>query len=117
MAIEAMVIREVEVVSESPLYILMTGSAARPRRALKHDDLPLCSTWRHPSGSSNGRCSLRANDPMESVVLRSPRGGWLNAGTGFRELEIQFVGSCSNHTGDGLGRCGCCNRRRRGVAR
>jgi glycogen debranching enzyme len=31
-------IREVEVVEESPFYIPMTGPAARPRRALKHDD-------------------------------------------------------------------------------
>src|SRR5260221_7086089 len=30
--------REIEVVSESPFYIPMTGPAARPRRALKHDD-------------------------------------------------------------------------------
>src|SRR6266478_4958883 len=41
MAIEAMThmtIREIELVSESPFYIPMTGPAARPRRALKHDD-------------------------------------------------------------------------------
>src|SRR4030081_2339932 len=40
MAIEAMIqmIREAEVVSESSFYIPMTGPAARPRRALKHDD-------------------------------------------------------------------------------
>jgi glycogen debranching enzyme len=40
MAIEAVIqtIREAEVVSESPFYIPMTGPAARPRRALKHDD-------------------------------------------------------------------------------
>ena len=41
MAIEAMtqsVIREFEIVEESPFYIPMTGPAARPRRALKHDD-------------------------------------------------------------------------------
>src|SRR5258707_6136694 len=40
MAIEAMIqmIREAEVVSESSFYIPMTGSAARPRLALKHDD-------------------------------------------------------------------------------
>ncbi len=41
MAIEAMTlttIREIEVVSESPFYIPMTGPAARPRRSLKHDD-------------------------------------------------------------------------------
>jgi glycogen debranching enzyme len=31
-------IREIEVVEESPFYISMTGPAARPRRALKHDD-------------------------------------------------------------------------------
>jgi glycogen debranching enzyme len=31
-------IREIEQVSESPFYIPMTGPAARPRRALKHDD-------------------------------------------------------------------------------
>jgi glycogen debranching enzyme len=31
-------IREVEIVSESPFYIPMTGPAARPRRSLKHDD-------------------------------------------------------------------------------
>ena len=30
--------RDVELVSESPFYIPMTGPAARPRRALKHDD-------------------------------------------------------------------------------
>jgi glycogen debranching enzyme len=30
--------RTVEVVSESPFYIPMTGPAARPRRSLKHDD-------------------------------------------------------------------------------
>ncbi len=42
MAIEAVsqitTIREVDPVSESPFYIPMTGPAARPRRALKHDD-------------------------------------------------------------------------------
>jgi hypothetical protein len=43
MAIEAMVIREVEVVSESPFYIPMTGPAPRPRRALKHDDTFRCA--------------------------------------------------------------------------
>jgi hypothetical protein len=43
MAIEAMAIREVEVVSESPLYIPMTGPAATPRRALKHDDTFRCA--------------------------------------------------------------------------
>jgi glycogen debranching enzyme len=31
-------LRAVEVVSESPFYIPMTGPAARPRRSLKHDD-------------------------------------------------------------------------------
>jgi glycogen debranching enzyme len=31
-------IRTVEVVSEAPFYIPMTGPAARPRRSLKHDD-------------------------------------------------------------------------------
>src|SRR3977135_1344779 len=31
-------LRPVEVVSESPFYIPMTGPAARPRRSLKHDD-------------------------------------------------------------------------------
>jgi glycogen debranching enzyme len=30
--------RTIEVVSESPFYIPMTGPAARPRRSLKHDD-------------------------------------------------------------------------------
>jgi glycogen debranching enzyme len=30
--------RAIEVVSESPFYIPMTGPAARPRRSLKHDD-------------------------------------------------------------------------------
>jgi len=40
MAIEALIqtIREAEVVVESSFYIPMTGPAARPRRALKHDD-------------------------------------------------------------------------------
>src|SRR4030088_1340686 len=41
MAIEAMTqsaIREFEIVEESPFYIPMTGPAARPRRALKHDN-------------------------------------------------------------------------------
>ena len=41
MSIEAMTqsaIREIEVVEEWPFYIPMTGPAARPRRALKHDD-------------------------------------------------------------------------------
>src|ERR1700727_2589694 len=31
-------IRTVEVVSEAPFYIPVTGPAARPRRSLKHDD-------------------------------------------------------------------------------
>ncbi|MDB5620034.1 glycogen debranching N-terminal domain-containing protein, partial [Tardiphaga sp.] len=31
-------IHAVEPASESPFYIPMTGPAARPRRALKHDD-------------------------------------------------------------------------------
>jgi glycogen debranching enzyme len=30
--------REIEIVSESPFYIPMTGPAARPRRSMKHDD-------------------------------------------------------------------------------
>ena len=42
MAIEAVTqittSREIEIVSESPFYIPMTGPASRPRRALKHDD-------------------------------------------------------------------------------
>jgi hypothetical protein len=41
MAIEVVAqttIRAAEVVPESPFYIPMTGSAARPRRSLKHDD-------------------------------------------------------------------------------
>jgi glycogen debranching enzyme len=42
MAVEAvteiLATREIEIVSESPFYIPMTGPAARPRRALKHDD-------------------------------------------------------------------------------
>ncbi|MCF2522406.1 amylo-alpha-1,6-glucosidase [Bradyrhizobium sp. G127] len=42
MAIEAVTeittIRDIESVTESPFYIPMTGPAARPRRALKHDD-------------------------------------------------------------------------------
>jgi glycogen debranching enzyme len=41
MALEALnhqTIREIEIVAESPFYIPMTGPAARPRRALKHDD-------------------------------------------------------------------------------
>jgi glycogen debranching enzyme len=42
MAIEAVTeittIHEIETVTESPFYIPMTGPAARPRRALKHDD-------------------------------------------------------------------------------
>jgi glycogen debranching enzyme len=33
-----MTTRAIEVVSESPFYIPMTGPAARPRRSLKHDD-------------------------------------------------------------------------------
>jgi glycogen debranching enzyme len=33
-----MVTRTLELVSESPFYIPMTGPAARPRRSLKHDD-------------------------------------------------------------------------------
>ena len=35
---QMMTTAEVEVVSESPFYIPMTGPAARPRRSLKHDD-------------------------------------------------------------------------------
>src|ERR1041384_2905290 len=31
-------LQSVEIVSESPFYIPMTGPAARPRRSLKHDD-------------------------------------------------------------------------------
>jgi hypothetical protein len=42
MAIEAVVIREAEVVSESPFYIPMTGPAATPRRALKRDGAFRC---------------------------------------------------------------------------
>jgi glycogen debranching enzyme len=41
MSVEVMTqttLRTVEVVSESPFYIPMTGPAARPRRSLKHDD-------------------------------------------------------------------------------
>ncbi|MGL5167033.1 MAG: amylo-alpha-1,6-glucosidase [Afipia sp.] len=42
MAIEAVTeittIHEIKTVTESPFYIPMTGPAARPRRALKHDD-------------------------------------------------------------------------------
>lgn len=35
---EIVTIRKTEVFTESPFYIPMTGPAARPRRALKHDD-------------------------------------------------------------------------------
>lgn len=35
---EITTIGELEIVTESPFYIPMTGPAARPRRALKHDD-------------------------------------------------------------------------------
>ena len=35
---QIMAARAVELVSESPFYIPMTGPAARPRRSLKHDD-------------------------------------------------------------------------------
>jgi glycogen debranching enzyme len=35
---QIMTARDVELVSESPFYIPMTGPAARPRRSLKHDD-------------------------------------------------------------------------------
>jgi glycogen debranching enzyme len=35
---QIMTARAVELVSESPFYIPMTGPAARPRRSLKHDD-------------------------------------------------------------------------------
>jgi glycogen debranching enzyme len=35
---QIMTARTVELVSESPFYIPMTGPAARPRRSLKHDD-------------------------------------------------------------------------------
>ena len=37
-ASQIMTARPVELVSESPFYIPMTGPAARPRRSLKHDD-------------------------------------------------------------------------------
>jgi len=43
MVIEALVIREVEVVSESPFYIPMTGPATKPRYALKHDHTFRCA--------------------------------------------------------------------------
>ena len=64
MAIEAVIqtIREVEVVSESPFYIPMTGPAARPRRALKHDDTFVVLDMATSKRGSNGRCSLWAND-------------------------------------------------------
>src|SRR5476651_2080450 len=35
---QIMTTRTIELVSESPFYIPMTGPAARPRRSLKHDD-------------------------------------------------------------------------------
>ena len=35
---EIVTVRKTEVYTESPFYIPMTGPAARPRRALKHDD-------------------------------------------------------------------------------
>src|SRR6266852_3664376 len=37
-ATQIMTARAAELVAESPFYIPMTGPAARPRRALKHDD-------------------------------------------------------------------------------
>src|SRR5258708_20825986 len=37
-ATHIMTARTVELVSEQPFYIPMTGPAARPRRSLKHDD-------------------------------------------------------------------------------
>jgi len=43
MAIAALVIREVEVVSDSPFYMPTTGPAARPRRAFKHDHTFRCA--------------------------------------------------------------------------
>jgi glycogen debranching enzyme len=37
-ATDIMTVRPIELVSEQPFYIPMTGPAARPRRSLKHDD-------------------------------------------------------------------------------
>jgi hypothetical protein len=62
MAIEAMVIREVEVVSESPFYIPMTGPAARPRRALKHDDTFRCARHGDIQTGQQRQMFLWAND-------------------------------------------------------
>src|ERR1700727_720928 len=47
-------IRTVEVVSEAPFYIPMTGPAARPRRSLKHDDTFIVLASQGDIGASAG---------------------------------------------------------------
>src|SRR3977135_87557 len=87
MAIEAMTqsaIREFEIVEESPFYIPMTGPAARPRRALKHDDtfvvLASPGDIRAPPGGPDGlfNCDTRylarlelLLDGVQPLLLRS----------------------------------------------
>jgi glycogen debranching enzyme len=46
--------RAIEVVSESPFYIPMTGPAARPRRSLKHDDTFIAFDSHGDIGASAG---------------------------------------------------------------
>src|ERR1700739_222717 len=46
--------RSIEVVSESPFYIPMTGPAARPRRSLKHDDTFIAFDSHGDIGASAG---------------------------------------------------------------
>ena len=77
MALEALnqaAIREVEIVSESPFYIPMTGPAARPRRALKHDDTFIVLDSHGDIGASAGgpdglfHCDTRYLARLELVL-------------------------------------------------
>src|ERR1700742_3053048 len=51
---QIMAARAIEVVSESPFYIPMTGPAARPRRSLKHDDTFIAFDSHGDIGASAG---------------------------------------------------------------
>jgi len=103
MAIEAMTqsaIREFEIVEESPFYIPMTGPAARPRRALKHDDTFVVLDSHGDIGASAGGPDGLTNPDVyrnERIVLQKDmlhivRTIFLWRGTAYQRIGLQNHG-------------------------
>src|ERR1700755_1691320 len=61
--------RAIEVVSESPFYIPMTGPAARPRRSLKHDDTFIVLDSHGDIGASAGGADGLVNADTRYLAL------------------------------------------------